>query len=111
MIVGIGVDIIEQSRFVSFLEDDRKLKKILSSLEIACIKGFHSTARKLEYVASRFAAKEALYKAGLRFVFSKVSILSQENQPPLIIGLEDKKVHLSISHNQTMSIAYVIVEQ
>ena len=111
MIIGIGVDIIEQSRFVPFLKEERKLKKILSSLEIACVKGFQSEARKLEYISSRFAAKEALYKAGLRFDFNRVSILSRDNQPPLIIGLEDKKIHLSISHNQTMSIAHVIVEQ
>lgn len=111
MIDKIGVDIIENERFVGFLDQPSRLEKILSPFEIAYVWSCSHFSRQLEYIASRFAAKEALIKAGCVFEFPSVSILHREDGSPYVDGLGDLKIHLSISHNQTTSIAFVVIEK
>lgn len=109
MIQSIGVDIVENDRFSSFLDCERKLKKILSSAELNTYSKISLNKRKLEYLASRFAAKEALYKAGLRDTFTDVSILNNDDGSPYVVCSEDLDIKISISHNNSMSIAMVII--
>jgi len=109
MIENIGVDIIENNRFESYLNNNRKLERILSSKEIAVLNTYTSESRQLEFIASRFAAKEALFKTGLKFVFNQTSILNHEDGSPYVEGDFNKKVLISISHNKTMSIATVLL--
>jgi holo-[acyl-carrier protein] synthase len=109
MIENIGVDIIENIRFESFLNNQKKLERILSSKEIDVLNTYTAVSRQLEYIASRFAAKEALYKTGLKFTFNKISILNREDGRPYVEGDFNKKVLISISHNKTMSIATVLL--
>ena len=108
MIENIGVDIIENDRFIEYLDNDRMLGKILSEKERDCLKTIANENRKLEFIASRFAAKEALFKAGFKFEFNSVSILNKEDGSPYVSWDLNKKVHISISHNKTMSIAVVL---
>ena len=75
MIDNIGVDIIENDRFNDYLDNDRRLGKILSIKEREYLATITDNGRKLEYIASRFATKEALIKAGFKFDFNNVWIL------------------------------------
>mgnify|MGYP001191731457 CR=1 FL=1 len=104
----IGIDLVENKRFNHFLEEDRKLKRILSLDELAVLATFTSKERKLEYIASRFAAKEALVKAGLSFNFQEVSILNNEDGSPFVSGFSDVEILISISHTKEYSTVFLM---
>lgn len=108
---SIGIDLVENHRFDAFIDDYRKLKRILSLQEIEVFQTFTNNSRKLEYLASRFAAKEALIKAGLQFNYSEVSILNHENGAPYVVGPFQVDVMISLSHTEAMSVAFVIAKK
>lgn len=109
MVEKIGVDIIENERFRSFLDNESKLRKILSSEELNIYSTIKLEKRKLEYLASRFAAKEALFKAGIKDQFKTISILSHEDGSPYVVCSSQNDIKISLSHSDIMSIAMVIV--
>lgn len=109
MVKNIGVDIIEMERFESFLDNEKKLTRILSLEEIIVLNSLASRTRKLEYIAGRFAVKEALIKAGLKFNYTDVSVLNQEDGSPYIKSDCENNILVSISHNRSQTIAFVIV--
>ncbi len=113
MITGTGIDIANINRIKKSIDEygDRFISKILSFQEIENI----PHARRDEYIAGRFAAKEALVKAaGISLQFSSITILNDENGKPFITdipeSLKDKKIHLSISHDTDYAAAFVIIE-
>ncbi|MBU3159457.1 holo-ACP synthase [Clostridium frigoris] len=122
MILGVGTDIVEISRIKSAMERNNGfLEKIFTSTELEYL-----TSRNLraEYVAGRFAAKEAVAKAlgtGFRgFDFKDIEVDRTTFGKPIVIlkgkaKLIAKKegqynIHLSISHGQESAIAYAILE-
>jgi holo-[acyl-carrier protein] synthase len=115
MIVGIGVDLVDISRFEDKVAKTPKLVKRLFSLA-------ESTA-SLQTLAGRFAAKEALIKAmgspdGLSWseieisknAFGKpvIETFGQTNETIKAAGVT--KLHLSISHDAGMAVAMVVAE-
>ena len=77
MIKGIGTDITDNNRFKDFINDSKKIVRLLSSKEIEKFNLISNDERKIEYMASRFAAKEALFKASnKKFNMNEVSILN-----------------------------------
>lgn len=119
MIKGIGIDIIELERIQHVMEKQpRFVSKILTTIEQDKYNSL-STGRQLEYLAGRFAAKEALSKAqgtgiGASFTWHDVSILSGGNGMPKVTWRSverDDKVHLSISHSQKYAVAQVVLEE
>src|SRR4051794_33973199 len=116
MIIGIGTDIIELSRLEK-VGLDRLIKKILTSDEQSILP--INEKRKIEFVAGRFAAKEAISKAlgtgiGAHFAFHDVSILSDSLGAPQAVwqnGDNKSTVHLSISHSDHYAVAMVVLEQ
>ena len=63
-ITGIGVDIVEVGRFTGWeTRDTKQLLDVFSSAEIAEAQIPRAPGRCHEFFASRFAAKEAFYKA------------------------------------------------
>jgi holo-[acyl-carrier protein] synthase len=115
MIVGIGVDLVDVARFETAIANTPKLKDRL----------FTEGERSLNSysLAARFAAKEALMKAvgkakGLSF--QEVQIIKDEYGKPSFelsgqseITVLDRGIanlHLSLSHDGQMAIAYVIAE-
>lgn len=122
MIYGIGTDIVEIDRIKNILKDTPKfIEKIFSKHEIEYLK---SRNMRPEYVAGRFASKEAVSKAmgtGFRgFDFKDIEIDSTALGKPVVI-LRGKakllaqkngkyKIHLSISHSVQNAIAYAIME-
>ncbi len=118
IIIGIGVDIIEIERVIKASNKKSFLDRCYTSLEQELCK-----KRKKSY-ASNFAAKEAFVKA-IGTGFGKISpdmieVLRDAKGRPYInlhgyakeyakdIGVQN--IQLSISHNKTDAIAYVVLE-
>jgi holo-[acyl-carrier protein] synthase len=125
-ILGIGVDIVDNSRINKSLRSNLFLKRIFTSKEIANSKRFKN---KIAYYSKRFAAKEAFSKSigtGFRegFNFKDISIINNKlGKPSFLINNKIKKIvkkqfnvssfnfFLSISDEKKYSIAYVILQK
>jgi holo-[acyl-carrier protein] synthase len=125
-ILGIGVDIVENSRIVKSLKNKLFIKRIFSNSEIVIAK---KTKDKKTYYSNRFAAKEAFVKSigtGFRndLNFKDISITNNKaGKPSFIINEKIKKIvkkqfkttsfnfFLSISDEKKYSIAYVILQK
>ena len=122
LILGVGIDIVEIRRIKSAMEgNERFLEKIFTNVELEYLK---SRNLRAEYVAGRFAAKEAVAKAlgtGFRgFDFKDIEIDRTTLGKPIVIlkgkaKLIAKKeghynIHLSISHGEDSAVAYAILE-
>ncbi|MFA7367037.1 MAG: 4'-phosphopantetheinyl transferase superfamily protein [Bacilli bacterium] len=106
---SIGVDIVKNSRFKSFLNDNRKISRILSTKEIAVLSSISNEVKQIEYIASRFCVKEALFKAGIKEDFNLISVLNHEDGKPYIEGDFVDNIQISISHEEEYTIAFAIV--
>lgn len=111
MIKGIGTDIVQIARMKLELAP-----KILSEQEIAVFTQFSSETRKREYLAGRFAVKEAITKAlastTTRVGFTEMAILHQSDgrpylDKPILKGLE---AWLSITHEKDYAFALCVLE-
>ncbi|MCM3719390.1 holo-ACP synthase [Fictibacillus phosphorivorans] len=115
MIVGTGIDIIELKRIrEAALHQERFSNRILTPFEQ---KKFDSLKgnRKYEYLAGRFAAKEAMAKAlgigiGRELSWQDMEIKSDEKGKPFITSPYPYLCHLSISHTREYAVAQVILE-
>ncbi|MBL4931529.1 holo-ACP synthase [Clostridium paridis] len=122
MIYGVGVDIIEIDRVERAVNRTSSfLAKVFTENEIHYFKNKNNN---YESLAGSYAAKEAFSKAvglGFRgFTLGEVEVVRDELGKPSIVlygnakELADKlnvsNIHLSISHNKTDAIAYVILE-
>ena len=63
MIYGIGVDIENIKKFYDFLNKENYIKRIYTKYEINELNKIKNKRRKVEFLASRYAAKEAMSKA------------------------------------------------
>ena len=125
-ILGIGIDIVENSRIHKLLKNKLFIKRIFSYSEISIAKKIKD---KKSYFSKRFAAKEAFVKSigtGFRdnFDFKDISIINNKlGKPSFIINEKIKKIvkkqfkttsfnfFLSISDEKKYSIAYVILQK
>ncbi|SEN82431.1 holo-[acyl-carrier-protein] synthase [Amphibacillus marinus] len=117
MILGTGIDIVELIRVEQLLRrQPRFIKKILTDREQVLFKTKQTNRRQLEFLAGRFAAKEAFAKAygtGIGQVgFHDIEIFTNQQGGPYIVFVKNKdlKSHLSISHSKDYAIAQVILE-
>jgi holo-[acyl-carrier protein] synthase len=125
-ILGIGVDIIENSRITNSLKNKLFIKRIFSNSEILI---GNKVKDKKSYYSKRFAAKEAFAKSigtGFRddFNFKDISIINDKlGKPSFKINEKIKKIikkqfkttsfnfFLSISDEKKYSVAYVILQK
>ncbi|MGO8791224.1 MAG: holo-ACP synthase [Terriglobia bacterium] len=124
MILGTGVDIAETSRIERGLErhGERFSKRIFTAAEIAYCEKFKNRA---ERYATRFAAKEAAFKAlgtgwreGIRWV--EVEVVHQPSGKPELVltgraqeiarELQITRISVSLSHSDRYVVALVIFE-
>ncbi|KEI94795.1 holo-ACP synthase [Clostridium botulinum] len=123
MIYGIGTDITEIRRIEKAITRNKNfINKLFTrnEMDLCEKKNF-----KLEFIAGRFAAKEAISKAlgtGIRdFNFKDIEIINNELGKPQVVlkpKVEDiirkisqsYKIHLSISHEKEYAIAYALLE-
>jgi len=107
MIKGIGVDIVDLHRIEK--NQEALAKKILTEKEYAVFSNFLNTKRKTEYLGGRFAAKEAFFKAvSNKVCFKSIEILNDESGKPYV---NHSNVHVSIAHENSYAIAYIIHEE
>ena len=124
--LGIGVDIINNSRIKKSITNKKFLDRIFSSIEIKISK---STNNRINYFSKRFAAKEAFSKAlGIGFRkglnFKDISVINDKYGKPIIkinkklrniiknkFKTNNVNVHLSISDEKKHSIAFVILDK
>lgn len=118
MIKGIGIDIVELSRIKdSIKQNSRLIKRILTEKEQILLSTINGEQRKIEFIAGRFAAKEAFAKAigtGIgRLSFKEIEILREESGKPQIKvdGFEKYMLFLSITHSKEYAVAQVIIEE
>jgi len=115
MIIGIGIDICELKRIEELVNrQGRFVNRILTEAEKQRLNSL-SGQRKVEFLAGRFAAKEAYSKAigtgiGAKLSFLDIEILSDERGKPMIVKPTTDTVHLSISHSREYAVAQVIIE-
>lgn len=111
---GIGTDIISIDRIRKIKNRDAFARKILSEQERTIYEAFAHEQRRVEYLAGRFAVKEALYKAAPAFCQGKsyqdFSILNDEIGKPYLLAPNMGKIHLSLSHCRDYAVAFVVVE-
>ncbi|KGR91832.1 4'-phosphopantetheinyl transferase [Ureibacillus massiliensis 4400831 = CIP 108448 = CCUG 49529] len=114
MIKGIGLDIIEIERIKKVNEKEKFRNRILSNRELDVYNKL-SEQRKIEYLAGRFAAKEAYSKAngtGIRegCEFHQIEILNDElGKPTLYFNRQIVKGFVSITHSKDYAAAQVIL--
>jgi phosphopantetheine--protein transferase-like protein len=148
MILGVGIDISDPARFSSWSSyRAEQMRKIFShdeliecfGSELAIKQTFEQTPeRACEFLSSRFAAKEAFYKAlsnalislgttHVSFSFARarahievrkgvwdvpqLQVDWQALEEMIGASLPAMKAHLSFSHEKTMSAAIVIISK
>lgn len=115
MINGIGIDIIEINRIEKAVEKNaRFVKRILTEKEVERYENLPSKQRQLEFLAGRFAAKEAFAKAmgtGIgKLSFQHIEVLAnEEGAPTVTCSRYEGKIHISISHSKAYAVAQVIL--
>src|SRR5690625_8039075 len=86
VIKGIGIDLIELNRIHhSMQQSDRLMQRILTTYEQTVFQKLKSEQRRVEYLAGRFAAKEAFAKATGQGI-GQLSFRSEERR----VGKEGK---------------------
>ncbi len=130
MILGIGIDTIHVDRFNEYhLHNNDKLQKIFSSDEIDyCLQ----KERPAAHFASRFATREAFFKAyqamlhhyskehpaNLFTINKKIKVLHTQKGLPYIqaewaellpSGVDVPQVHVSITHTDMIATAFVVL--
>ena len=107
----VGIDIVEIDR-VRKAMNDRFLSKVLSKDEIEYCKDFKEK-RKVEFVAGRFACKEAIIKCLSDYevpVFTDLNIINNEKGKPEI-NYKDYKIEISISHEINYACAIALLNE
>ncbi|HEX4918946.1 MAG TPA: holo-ACP synthase [Limnobacter sp.] len=123
----MGCDIVEVQRIEALLRKghDSFVRRVLTPLEIGEYerRSDRAAARGLLYIATRFAAKEALSKAmgtgiGESFSFQDVSILNLESGKPFMeyserlgawLNAQSAQAEVSIADETNYAMATVII--
>ena len=111
--LGIGIDIIEVSRFrkKKYEENKNFYKKIFVKSEINYCLKFKNSAERF---AGKFALKEALIKSIDRKIrFSEIETSHLKSKPIVIIKKSREKYNFiaSLSHENDFAVAVVISER
>ncbi|MCK6255287.1 holo-ACP synthase [Fictibacillus sp. KIGAM418] len=115
MIIGTGIDIVEIARIEEVCQKQVRFPdRILTEKELEAY-GVLKGRRQAEFLAGRFAAKEAYAKAvgtgiGKHLSWQDIEITKNDNGKPVIFGGTDKIAHLSISHSKEFAVAQVVLE-
>jgi holo-[acyl-carrier protein] synthase len=120
MIIGIGVDIVSVQRLTISL--DKIAARVFTPEELAAAA---DSAHRMEHLAGRWAAKEALAKAlgcgfGEKCSWQDINISNDPSGKPQMFltgrtlqsfkNMAGKSIHLSISHEKEYATAFVILE-
>ncbi|MDE6407307.1 MAG: holo-ACP synthase [Anaeroplasmataceae bacterium] len=105
----VGIDLVEHKDLEH--KDERFIRHILTEQELSYYNRITNKKRRIEYLSSRFACKEAIFKCYRTGVaFQDITILNDELGAPYAL-IKDKKVELSLSlsHTDNYSVAVAIL--
>lgn len=122
MVLGVGIDVIEVERIASVVRrhGERFLRRIFTPLEVE-----RSHGNRDQYLASRFAAKEAAFKAlgtgwggGVKWIDVEVANLATGAPVMTLAGAAQMRaesmgvtrIHVTISHTAGHAMAQVLLE-
>lgn len=100
----IGIDVVAIERIKL---NESFIKYILTSYEQEELLLRHTEKSKKEYIAGRFAVKEAIFKATQQVDYLSYSCLNDEKHKPYI--LDHPEIEVSISHDGGIAIAMVSI--
>lgn len=111
---GLGIDLVEMDRMAKLIDNPLFLKRILTERERALLEKVGGKKRQTEFLAGRYACKEAFSKAygtGIGEVgFQDLEILKNEKGAPIFTQSPwDGDVLVSISHTNELAMAEVIL--
>lgn len=116
MIKGIGLDLLELDRIKKNIQKgDSLAKRVLTAKEFAIYEGLETEQRRAEFLAGRFAAKEAFSKAAGTGIgalsFQDIEILYSDQGAPEITahGYEPNCLFVSITHTEHYAAAQVVI--
>ncbi|MFA5676372.1 MAG: holo-ACP synthase [Christensenellales bacterium] len=121
MIIGTGIDIVEIERIKKLSQNNRFFTRVFSAGEMSL---FEECRFRIETIAGRFACKEAVLKAlglGLCDIpLTNIEILKEQSGKPVAAlcgaaldyakSLDIKRIHISISHDGGLAIAFAVAE-
>ncbi|MEI4781427.1 holo-ACP synthase [Streptococcus pasteurianus] len=116
MIIGHGIDLQEIDAIKrAYEKNNRFAKRVLTDKEFQCFSEQKSTKRQMEFLAGRWAAKEAFSKAmgtGIGTLgFKDIEILNNQLGAPVITRSPfSGKCFISLSHTGNLVQASVILE-
>lgn len=115
MIYGIGLDLIEIERIENVYNKQKQkfVERILSKEEQIKFNSFSQQKRKIEYLAGRFATKEAFSKAlgtglGKTIAFHDINCYNDYLGKPCI-DYSGFRVHVSITHTENYAMSQVLL--
>jgi holo-[acyl-carrier protein] synthase len=104
MIRGIGVDLVDLRRIHEHL-----VSRVLSPSEQQELALLTDPVVRQQFIGTRFAAKEALYKATqTSLTMAEVTVAHRPSGEPYFV--EYPTIHLSISHEKEYAIAFVVAD-
>lgn len=109
--IGIGVDLVETARFARSTKEFARL--VLTDKEF---EEWYKRKRCVQYLATRFAAKEAAIKAiGHAIPFQSLQVTNDEHGKPELlilkgIGKKITNTFLSITDEKDYVVAMVVLE-
>lgn len=107
MITGIGCDIVAIDRFK---DKPKQLAERILTIQEQVLYATLSEGRKPEWLAGRFAAKEAIVKAiDHKLPITQIAVLSTDDGKP-ICEIAGYSILVSISHEHDYAIAYAIAQ-
>lgn len=116
MILGIGIDLVELKRIEqAVIKNERFIARILTKSEQQVYNKLPTFKRQTEFLAGRFATKEAFAKAagtGIgKLSFQDIEILTKDTGAPFInaSGYKKEQILVSISHSKEYAVAQVIL--
>jgi holo-[acyl-carrier protein] synthase len=122
MVTAVGVDIVEVARIRRLIYGygQRFLVRVLGPDELALLQTRRDSA---EFVAGRFAAKEALVKALGRYLtvrpgLTQLEIITEEGGQPSVRfdqslnpALASVRTSISISHEKSYAVAMAVLSE
>ena len=109
---GIGIDIVEFSRLDAIKNIAAFIHKVLSTDEQTLYENVEHEKRKKEFLAGRFALKEAIYKANNDFCkdknYADFSILIDDAGAPYVAKPSGINCKLTLSHSENYVVAMAI---
>lgn len=116
MILGIGIDLVQTKEIYSgTLEHYKEL--ILTEEELKLCENIPSVDGQAMYIAGRYAAKEAIFKALRKYNknlnYQDFSILNEKDGFTYVKTNHPLEgvIHLTMTHTEEYALAQVVIEQ